>query len=63
MYNSKTLCVEESMHVKFDDKKPVNKTLEQGERFVDMQVPEDTSKPDQISESEVSPEAEPTPEA
>jgi len=26
MYNSETLCVEESMHVKFDDKEPGNET-------------------------------------
>jgi len=25
-YNSETLCVEESMHVKFDDKEPGSKT-------------------------------------
>jgi len=24
VYNSETLCVEESMHVKFDDKEPGN---------------------------------------
>jgi len=58
MYNSETLCVEESMHVKFDDKEPENETLEQGESFADMQVPEDTLEPDQTPESEESPEAE-----
>ena len=47
MYNSETLCVEESMHVKFDDKEPGIETPEQGESVVDMQVPEDTSEPDQ----------------
>jgi len=31
VYNSETLCVEESMHVKFDDKEPGNETLEQDE--------------------------------
>ena len=63
MYNSETLCVKESMHIKFDDKQPGNEAPEQGEIFVDMQVPEDTSEPDQISESEESPEVEPTLEA
>jgi len=28
VYNSETLCVEESMHVKFDDKEPGNETPE-----------------------------------
>jgi hypothetical protein len=60
VYNSETLCVEESMHVKFDDKEPGNKTPEQDESFADIQVPEDTPEPDQIVKSEDSPEAEPT---
>ena len=63
MYNSKTLCVEESMHVKFDDKEPGNKTQDQGESVVDMQVPEDTSEPNQTPEYEESPEVELTSEA
>jgi len=63
VYNSETLCVEESMHVQFDDKEPGNETSEQDESFADIQVPEDTSEPDQTSESEDSPEAEPIPEA
>jgi len=63
VYNSETQCVEESIDIKFDDKEPRNKTPEQGESFADIQVPEDTSEPDQIIESEDSPEAEPTPEA
>jgi len=58
VYNSETLCVEESMHVKFDDKKPGNETSEQGESYADMQVPEDNSEPDQTPESEESPEAQ-----
>jgi len=45
VYNSETLCVEESMHIKFDDKEPGNETPEQGESFTDMQVLEDTSEP------------------
>jgi len=63
VYNSETLCVEESMHVKFDDKESRNETPEQGEIFADIQVLEDTLKPDQTPESEESSEAEPTPEA
>ena len=63
MYKLETLCVEESMHVKFDDKEPGNETPEQDESFADIKVPEDTSEPDQTIESEDSPEAEPTPEA
>jgi len=63
VYNSKILCVEESMHVKFDDKEPGNETPEQDESFADIQDTEDTPEPDQIDASEVSPEADPTPEA
>jgi len=62
VYNSETHCVEESMHVKFDDKEPGSETPEQDESFVDIPATEDTSKPDQIEESEDSPEAEPTSE-
>jgi hypothetical protein len=63
VYNSETLCVEESMHVKFDDKKPGSKAPEQDESFAEIQVPEDTPEPDQIDESKESPEAKPTSEA
>jgi len=50
-------------NVKFDDKEPGNETLEQDESFADIQDSEDTPEPDQIDESEVSPEVVPTPEA
>jgi len=63
VYNSETLCVEESMHVKFDDKEPGNEAPEQDESVADMQVPEDTSEPDQTAEYEEIPEVEITPEA
>jgi len=63
VYNSETLCVEESMHVKFDDKEPGSETPEQDESCADIQVTEDTPEPDQTSDSEVSLEAEPTSEA
>jgi len=63
VYNSETPCVEESMHVKFDDKEPGSETPEQDESFEDIQAIEDTSEPDQTEESEDSPEAEPTSKA
>jgi len=63
VYNSETLCVEESMHVKFDDKKPGSETQEQDESATNIQVTEDTPEPDQTVESKDSLEAEPTLEA
>jgi len=63
MYNSDTLCVEESKHVKFDHKEPRSETLEQDESYADIQVTEDTPEPDQTKESKDSPEADPTSEA
>jgi len=63
VYNSETQCVEESMHIKFDDKKPRSEIPELVESFADIQVSDDTSKPDQTPESEESPEVEPTSEA
>ena len=38
VYNLETLCVEESIHVKFDDKEPGNETPEQDESFADTQI-------------------------
>ena len=61
--HTETLCVEESMHVKIDDKEPGSETPEQNESYADIQASEDTSEPDQTEESEDSPEAEPTSEA
>jgi len=63
VYNSERLCVEESMHVKFDDKEPGSETPEQDESYADIQATEDTSEPDQTEKSEDSPKAEPTSEA
>jgi len=63
VYNSETLCVEESMHVKFDDKEPGNETPEQDESVADIQVSKDTPEPDQIAEYEEIQETEITPEA
>jgi len=63
VYNSETLYVEESMHVKFDDKEPGSETPKQDENFVDIQATEDTSEPDHIEESEDTLEVEPASEA
>jgi len=63
VYNSKTLCVEESMHVKFNEKEPGNETPKQDESVADMQVPKDSSESNQTAEYEEIPEAEITPEA
>jgi len=63
VYNLETLCVEESMHVKIDDKEPGSETPEQDESFADIHATEDTSEPDHFEESEDSPEAQPTSEA
>jgi len=46
VYNSETLCVEESMHVKFDDREPGNETPEQDESVTDIQMSKDTPEPD-----------------
>jgi len=45
VYNSETLCVEEPMHVKFDDKEAGNETPEQDESVTNIQVSEDTPEP------------------
>jgi len=47
VYHSETLCVEESMHVKFDDKEPGNEIPEQDESYADIQVTEDTPESNQ----------------
>jgi len=62
VYNSKTQCVEESMHINFDDKEPGSEILELVESFADIQVSEETSEPDQTTKSDDSPEVEPTPD-
>jgi len=63
VYNSETLCVEGSMHVKLDDKEPGSETPEQDESFADIHVTKDTAERDQTIESIDSLEAEPTSEA
>ena len=60
MYNSETQCVEESMHIKFDDKEPRSKIPELVESFANIQVSEESSEPNQTLESDESPEVEPT---
>jgi len=52
VYNSEILRVEESMHIKFDDKEHGSEIPELVESFVDIQVSEDTLEPDQTPESE-----------
>ena len=41
VYNSETQCVEESMHIKFDDKKPGSEIPELVESFAEMHVSEE----------------------
>ena len=62
MYNLETLCVEESMHVKFDDKEPGSKFPEQVESFAGSEESEDYSEPDQSSELKNTSEAVPAPD-
>jgi hypothetical protein len=62
VHNSETQCVEESMHIKFDDKEPGYEISELVESFPDIQLSEDPSELDQILESDESPEAEPNPD-
>jgi len=63
VYNSETQCVEESMHIKFDDKEPGNEIPELFDSFADIQVFEEPLEPDQTPESDESLEAKPTPDA
>ena len=49
LYNSETLFVEESMHVKFDDKEPGDKTPKQDD-IAGSEESDDYSEPDQTSE-------------
>ena len=48
LYNSETLCVEESIHVRFDDKEPGDETPEQVD-IAGSKDSDDYSEPDQIS--------------
>jgi len=57
LYNSETHCVEESMHVKFDDKEPGSKTPEQDESIAGLEESDDYSEPDQTPESDDTSEA------
>ena len=50
LYNLETLCVEKSMHVKFDDKEPVSNIPEQNESIAGSEESDDHSEPDQTSE-------------
>ena len=62
LYNSETLYVEESMHVRFDDKEPGDKTPEQDENFAGSEESDDDSEPNQISELNDTSEAVTAPE-
>ena len=50
LYNSEKLCVEESMHVKFNDKELGDKTPEQDENIAGSEESDDYSELDQTSE-------------
>ena len=50
VYNYETNTVEESIHIKFDDKEPGNKMSELVEIFAEIQITEDGIKPEQPSE-------------
>lgn len=63
VYNSETHCVEESMHVKFDDREPGSKTPEQSESNAGTTDSEDAPESDQPSDSEKHSEVESRPEA
>jgi len=63
LYNSETHCVEESMHVKFDDKEPGSKTPEQDESIAGSEESDDYSEPDQTSELDGTSEAATAPDA
>jgi len=61
LYNSETLYVEESMHVRFDDKEPGDETPEQID-IAGLEDSDDYSEPDQISELNGTSEAVTAPE-
>jgi len=57
LYNSETHCVEESMHVKFDDKELGSKIPEQDESIAGLEESDYYSKPDQTSKLDDASEA------
>jgi len=63
LYNSETLCVEESMHVKFDDKEPGRKSPEQDENIAGSEESDHYSEPDQTLELNGTSEAVTAPDA
>jgi len=63
LYNSETHFVEESMHVKFDDKEPGSKTPEQVESIAGSEESDNYSESDQISELDGTSEAVTAPDA
>jgi len=50
LYNLETVCVKESMHVKFDDKEPGSIIPEQNESIASSEESDDYLEPDQTSE-------------
>jgi len=46
VYNSETQCVEESMHIKFDDKEPGSEIPEIVESFANIQVFDESQEDD-----------------
>jgi hypothetical protein len=52
VYNSETQCVEESMHIKFDDKELGSEIPELFESFAEIQVSEEPSEPEPIPEAQ-----------
>jgi len=62
LYNSETRCVEESMHVKFDDIELGSKTPEQDESIAGSEVSDNYSEPDQTPESDDTSEAATAPD-
>jgi hypothetical protein len=56
MYNSKTQCVEESMHIKFDNKEFDNEMSKLVESFADIQLTKEASKHVHTLEFDVNPE-------
>jgi len=63
LYNSETHYVEESMHVKFNDKELGSKTPEQDESIAGSEESDDYSEPDQTSKLDGTSEAVTAPDA
>jgi hypothetical protein len=51
VYNSETNTVEDSIHIKFDNKEPDNKMSKLVEKFGEIQITEDASTPEHAFEA------------